>query len=205
MKTAFLVLAVLIAGFGVVVATRPSTLHVERSAAVKAPARVVYPLIADFHRWKSWSPWEKRDPAMQKTYSGPESGVGAGYAWKGNKDVGEGSMVITDAKPPEELHLKLDFFAPMKATNVTTFRLTEHAGTTIVVWSMDGESNFVAKAFGMFVDMDKMIGADFEAGLTAMTAQARADKVKADAAAAEAAAKAAAQPVPAPTEAGPDL
>lgn len=183
MKKVLLVLLVVVAGFAAFVATRAAKFHIERSIAIRAPDSVVYPLIASFHAWPTWSPWEKLDPSMTKAFSGPESGAGANYVWKGNNKVGEGSMTITSAKPPEQVVVRIDFLAPMKATNTATFDLKQHAGTTLVKWNMDGNNDFFGKAFSVFVDMDKMVGDDFEKGLAAMKAQAEANdkKIRAEA------------------------
>ncbi|WP_437758920.1 SRPBCC family protein [Sorangium sp. So ce1389] len=154
--------------FVIAVMTRPPTFRVERSATVAAPAEVVYAHVVDFHAWQGWSPWERLDPSMQKTYGGPASGTGASYAWSGNDDVGEGKMTITDAKQPSNVTIRLEFIKPIEATNTTTFAFAPAPGGTKVTWAMEGENSFIGKAFGMFMDMDKMIGADFERGLGAM-------------------------------------
>ncbi|XXX78258.1 SRPBCC family protein [Sorangium sp. So ce134] len=154
--------------FVIVVMTRPSTFRVERSATLAAPVDAVYAQVADFHAWQGWSPWEKLDPSMKKTFGGPESGVGASYAWSGNDDVGEGNMTITDAKQPSNVTIRLEFIKPFAATNTTTFTLAPAPGGTRVTWAMEGENSFLGKAFGIFMDMDEMIGADFEKGLGAM-------------------------------------
>jgi uncharacterized protein YndB with AHSA1/START domain len=192
-------LVVLIGGFAAFVATRPSTFHVERSATIKAPAEVVFGQVADFHKWQDWSPWEKLDPAMKKTYSGAPSGNGANYAWAGNDKVGEGDMTITAAQPNEKISIRLEFAKPWKAVNTTNITFKPAGDGTLVNWAMDGENNFMGKAFGLFMDMDQMIGSDFEKGLASLGTVAEADaKKKAE----EAAKLAAATPPPgAPTDA----
>ena len=164
-KKITLVVAVLIAAGLIYTATRPDTLHVERTAAIKAPAGRIYPLISDFHRWTAWSPYEKRDPAMKRTYSGPESGKGAVYQWEGNSEVGSGRMEITDASDPSEVVIKLDFIKPFEGHNVARFSMQPGGGATNVTWSMDGPTPFLGKVIGVFMNMDRMIGADFESGL----------------------------------------
>lgn len=154
--------------FVIVVMTQPSTFRVERSATVAAPSEAVYAQIVDFHAWQGWSPWEKLDPSMQKTYGGPASGTGASYAWSGDGEVGEGKMTITDAKQPSNVTIRLEFIKPFESTNTTTFTLVPAPGGTKVTWAMEGENSFLGKAFGIFMDMDKMVGADFEKGLGAM-------------------------------------
>jgi uncharacterized protein YndB with AHSA1/START domain len=155
----------LVALFVVVVATRPSTFHVERSARLDAPPNVVFPLINDFHQWPSWSPWEKLDPAMKREYSGSPQGTGAVYDWSGNDDVGVGSMRITDSQPPTRVTIALEFKEPWQATNTTLFSVAPEGDGSRVTWGMDGESNFMFKAIGLFMNMDEMVGKDFEAGL----------------------------------------
>src|SRR5262249_7146798 len=124
--------------------------------------------VNDFHAWPAWSPWEKLDPQMKKTFEGPASGVGAKYAWTGNDKVGEGRMTIEKSEKPSTVGIKLEFLKPFEATNATTFTFAPTAKGSKVTWAMDGENNFMAKAASLFMDMDKMIGGDFERGLTAM-------------------------------------
>ena len=124
--------------------------------------------VNDFHKWAAWSPWEKIDPNMKKTYEGSPAGNGAVYSWAGNKDVGEGRMTITDSKPGELVRIKLEFMKPWAATNATDFTFTPQGNQTGVKWTMSGDKNFMAKAFTLFMDMDKMIGNDFEKGLAQM-------------------------------------
>jgi hypothetical protein len=164
-KTIALVAAVLVAGVLIYAATRPDTLHVERTAAIKAPAGAIYPLISDFHNWTSWSPYEKRDPALKRTYSGSPSGKGAVYEWEGNSEVGSGRMEITDTSVPSKVVIKLDFIKPFEGHNVAQFTMEPSGAATNVTWSMDGPTPYLGKVIGIFMDMDHMIGGDFEAGL----------------------------------------
>jgi hypothetical protein len=189
-------LVVLIGGFAAFVATRPSTFHVDRSATVKATPEVVFGQVADFHKWQDWSPWEKLDPTMKKTYSGPASGNGAAYAWAGNDKVGEGDMTITAAQPNDKITIRLEFLKPWKAVNTATFTFKPAGDGTAVTWAMDGENNFMGKAFALFMNMDQMIGGDFEKGLAGLGTVSEAEAKKK----AEEAAKAAAAPPAAPTE-----
>ena len=176
MKTvliAVLALAGLAVAVVLVLASRkPDTFSVHRSATIKAPPEKIYPLIADFRNWGPWSPWEKKDPAMKRSFSGAESGKGATYAWEGNKDVGKGSMTLVDADPPKRVALNLDFEKPFEAHNRVTFALTPKGDTTEVVWSMDGPTPFIGKIMHVFIDMDRMVGSDFEAGLANLKAAA---------------------------------
>jgi uncharacterized protein YndB with AHSA1/START domain len=155
----------LVAILAAVVATRPSTFRVERSATAAAPPEAVYAQIADFHRWAAWSPWEKLDPGMKKDFAGPAVGQGAGYHWSGNDKVGEGRMTVTAATPGEQVVIQLEFLKPWASTSTTTFRLAPEGAGTRVTWSMEGHHDFMGKAFSLFMDMDKMIGSDFERGL----------------------------------------
>jgi len=154
------------------VASRPDTFRVERSASIAAPAEKIFPMIEDFHRWGPWSPYEKRDPAMKRTYSGAPSGPGAVYAWEGNRDIGKGRMEITDSSPPLKDTIKLDFFKPFEGHNIAEFTLEPKGDVTNVSWVMYGPVPFISKVMQVFVDMDNMIGKDFEAGLANLKAMA---------------------------------
>lgn len=178
MKKFFLGLLALVALFLAVVSTRPSTFHVERSSMIAASPEVVYDQVANFHNWAAWSPWEKLDPNMQKTFEGPEAGEGASYAWSGNKDVGQGKMTVTGAVPPNKLDIKLEFLAPWKSTNATTFAFDPSGDGTNVTWSMDGTHDFMGKAMSLFMNMDQMIGKDFEKGLGDLNGVALAEMQK---------------------------
>jgi len=177
MSKVLLVLVLLLGGAAAYVATRPDAYHVERSATVDAPAATVFSQIDDFSVWKEWSPWEKKDPAMKRTVSTPPSGVGATYAWEGNKEVGKGKMTITDSRPGERVAEKLEFIEPFQSTSGVTFTLAaESPTTTKVTWAMDGKHNFVSKAFSVIKPMDGMIGKDFEDGLANLKKVAEAKK-----------------------------
>jgi uncharacterized protein YndB with AHSA1/START domain len=171
------ILALIILALIILVSMRPATFHIERSRVIAAPPETLFGLLNDFHRWSAWSPWEKMDPQLQRTYTGAESGAGAVYAWAGNKKVGEGRMTILESRPNDSVKIKLEFLKPFTATNEANFKLSPEAGGTRVTWSMDGQHNFVMKAFGMLMDMDAMIGKDFEKGLENMDAAARGQAV----------------------------
>ena len=156
------------------IATRPAHFRIQRSGLINAPSAVVFPLIDDFHNWPKWSPWEKLDPGMKKTFSGAPAGTGASYSWVGNDKAGVGSMTITDSKPSELVSMKLEFIKPFAATNQATFALTPSGAGTQVVWSMEGDNGFVSKAFCLVMDMDKMVGKDFEEGLANLNRVAQA-------------------------------
>ena len=150
-------------------ATKPDTFQVQRSASMQAPPDKILLQINDFHNWASWSPWEKLDPAMRKTFSGSPSGKGSVYAWEGNSKVGAGRMEILQATP-NSVTIQLDFLRPFPGHNVAEFTLAPQSGATQVTWAMHGPSPFVSKVMQVFVSMDTLIGKDFEAGLANMKA-----------------------------------
>jgi hypothetical protein len=167
-------LAVLIVVFVIIVALRPANFSITRTAAISAPPPVVFALVNDFHRWRDWSPWENIDPALKRTYEGPPAGEGAIYSWVGNNKVGEGRMTITESRPPDRLLIKLEFLKPFAATNTTEFIFQPQGDQTVVTWTMSGKNNFMTKAFGLVMNMDKMIGGQFEQGLAQMKTVAEA-------------------------------
>jgi uncharacterized protein YndB with AHSA1/START domain len=167
-----LVLLVAVAAVLIYAATKPDTFRIQRAMSVNAPPEKVFALINDFRRWTVWSPWEKMDPALQRTYSGTASGQGAVYAWEGNRKVGAGRMEITDAPSPSKVTIKLDFLRPFEAHNVAEFTLEPKGDATTVTWAMHGPNLFVGKVMSIFVDMDRMIGKDFETGLANLKAAA---------------------------------
>ena len=179
-----------------VILTRPSTFHVERSITMAAPPENAFAQVNDFRAWPAWSPWEKLDPQMKRTHEGSPAGVGAKYAWVGNDQVGEGRMTIEKSEKPSIVGIKLEFLKPWEATSATTFTFAPTSQGSKVTWAMDGENNFMAKAASLFMDMDKMIGADFEKGLAAMKAAAEATPKAAPAAPAAPAAQPAASAAP---------
>lgn len=175
MKKVLIVVAVLVAGLVAYVMKRPSTFHIERSVVVAAPPQFVFAQVNDFHNWAHWSPWDKMDPTMKKTYGG-EPGAGSTYSWVGNDKVGEGKMTITDSVPNEKVVLKVEFLKPFAATNVVTLSFKPAADSTQTTWAMDGNSEgFFMKAFMAFGDMDGTLGKDFEQGLADLKLAAEAD------------------------------
>jgi len=162
-----IVLAIAIAIVLILASSKPDSFTVRRSAVVQAPAERIFPLVNDFHRWATWSPWENRDPALKRTFSGAESGKGAVYAWDGNKNVGSGRMEILNASSPSKITIKLDFFKPFEAHNTAEFTFLPEgdASATNVVWVMQGPSPFMSRVMQVFMNFDAMIGKDFEAGL----------------------------------------
>ena len=159
------VLVVAVAGLLIYAATKPDDFRVQRSIAMKAPPDKVMALVGDLRGWTAWSPYEKKDPAMQRTYGATTSGKGATYSWNGDKNVGSGSMEILDAPAPSRVTIKLDFTRPFEAHNMADFTLEPSNGGTQVSWSMTGPTPFFGKILHVFIDMDKMVGRDFEAGL----------------------------------------
>jgi len=159
------VLAVAIAVVLILAATKPDTLRVQRAITVKAPAEKIFPLINDFHQWRSWSPYEDRDPALKRTYSGAESGKGAVYAWEGNNNVGSGRMEILETSVPSKIRIKLDFFKPFEGHNTAEFTMLPQGDATSVTWLMQGPARFVTRVMQVFINLDNMIGKDFEVGL----------------------------------------
>jgi uncharacterized protein YndB with AHSA1/START domain len=168
-------LLVVVALLLVVIATRPSTFHVERSTQVAAPATLVYAQFASVKAFTAWMPWSDLDPTMKMEFSGPDTGVGASYSWVGNKQVGRGEMTVTETVPDSKVTYRLEFKEPMEATNTTTLALAPAGDGVRVTWSMEGNNNFVAKAFSLVMDMDKMIGPDFEKGLARLKARSEAE------------------------------
>ena len=172
LKIIGIIIVVVIAGVLIAAATRPDTFRVERTAVIKAPPEKVFPYINDFDRWIAWSPWEKKDPAMKRSFGATKSGKGAHYAWEGNSEVGQGSMTIADSVPPSRVALKLDFVKPFEAHNDVVFALKPEAGGTHVTWGMEGPVPYFAKIIHLFMNMDKMVGGDFETGLANLKAAA---------------------------------
>ena len=160
-----LVLAVGIAAVLAFAFTKPDTFRVERSLKVKAPADAIYPQVADFHRWTGWSPYENRDPGMKRTYGGAAAGKGATYAWDGNNNVGAGHMEILEASSPSKLRIKLDFERPFEGHNTAEFTMLPQGDATSVTWTMYGPAVFMSKVMQVFMNLDHMIGKDFEVGL----------------------------------------
>jgi hypothetical protein len=166
-RKVLLAILVLIAGLVLVIQSRPSAYHIERSVVVQAPAPAVYAHVADFHQWNAWSPWDKFDPAMKKDYAGDPGAVGSSYQWAGNDKVGEGKMTITKIDPPQSAVVDLEFVKPFASSCTSGFAFAPEGAGTKVTWWMDGKSTFMTKAMSLFGgDMDKMVGPDFERGLT---------------------------------------
>lgn len=164
----FIGLAVIVIVFGVVVALRPSEFRVERAATIAAPPPVVFAQVNDFRKWDAWSPYARRDPAMKKSFAGAPAGVGAVYTWSGNHAVGEGRTTIIESRPHDLIRIKLEFVRPFAATNTAEFTFRPEGERTAVTWSLAGRNSFMGKAVGLFMNMDRMVGRDFEKGLAQM-------------------------------------
>jgi len=160
-----IVLAVAIAAILILAATKPDTFRIERRAVINAPAERIFSVLSDFHQWGGWSPWETKDPDMKRNFSGAERGRGAVYGWEGDKNVGTGRMEILEANAPSKLAIKLDFFKPFEAHNTAEFTMLPQGNATNVHWVMHGPATFMSKVMGVFMNFDKMVGKDFEAGL----------------------------------------
>jgi uncharacterized protein YndB with AHSA1/START domain len=172
---ALIVVAVLVAGIGIVLAvaaTKPDSFRVHRTTTIKAPPEKIFPLINDFRQWSMWSPYEHRDPAMKRTFGSNTAGKGAVYEWDGDRNVGAGRITITDASPPSKVMIDLDMLRPFAVSNKVEFTLVRHGDSTAVTWEMQGGVPYFAKIIHMFIDMDRMVGGDFEAGLASLKANA---------------------------------
>lgn len=152
----------------IIVATRPADFRITRTATMPAPPAVVFAQVNDFHKWEAWSPWAKLDPACKYSYEGPAAGTGAIFTWSGNNKVGEGRMTILESRPDDLIRIKLEFLKPFKATSTSEFTFQPQGNQTVVTWSMYGKNNFMAKAMGLIMNCDKMVGGDFEKGLASL-------------------------------------
>lgn len=172
LASVLIVVALLVVMLLVVVALRPAAFRIERSRVITASPQTLFEQIDDLHQWHQWSPWARRDPAMQVDYVGATRGPGAEYHWSGNREVGKGSMIISDSRPGELVRMQLEFLEPFRASNIAEFALRPETGGTRVVWSMSGRNGFVGKLMGLVFDMDTMLGKDFDQGLAALKARA---------------------------------
>jgi uncharacterized protein YndB with AHSA1/START domain len=170
LKVIVLTITVLIATLLIYTAIQPDAFLVQRTASINAPPDKVFGLINDFHAWASWSPWEKKDPAMKKTHGGAPQGTGAVLEWDGNNDVGMGRMEVLESVPASQIRIQLDFFKPFEAHNQAEFTLIAKDASTEITWAMYGPQPFMMKVMDLVMDMDKMVGKDFEAGLANLKA-----------------------------------
>ena len=165
LKIIVIAILLLVAGLLIYAATKPDAFRIERSTTIKAPPEKVFALINDFHQWEAWSPWEKIDPAIKRTYRGPGSGAGAVYEWAGNKDIGQGRMEIVESTAASKISLKLDFVTPFEAHNFVDFTLLPQGDGTKVTQAMYGPSPYISKLMTIFFSMEKMVGSKYEEGL----------------------------------------
>jgi len=167
-KKILLVLVVVVAVLTGLAAMQPSHFQITRSMTMAASPAAVFAQVNDFHNWEAWSPWAKMDPNAKNNFEGPDAGEGAKFSWAGNDKVGEGKMTIVESKPNDLVKIKLEFLKPMTCTNDTLFTFKPEGDKTLMTWTMSGENGLIAKAFHLFMNVDKMVGADFEKGLTSI-------------------------------------
>jgi hypothetical protein len=165
LKRLLIGLVLLVVAFATVVWFQPDDYRLTRQTVIAAPAAAVFAQVNDLKKWDDWSPWAKLDPNAKVTFSGPQSGPGASFAWDGNDKVGAGTMSITESKPNQRIATRTDFTRPFSGTSNADFVFSESAGQTNVIWSMSGRQNFIGKAMCLFMPMEKMLGPDFERGL----------------------------------------
>ncbi|WP_313914983.1 SRPBCC family protein [Tahibacter sp.] len=168
----FWVIVVAVAGLLITAAFRPDSFRIERRIRIGAAPDTIFALIDDFRRWTAWSPWENRDPALKRDYSGPASGRDSAYAWEGNSKVGKGRMQIVESTPYSRIRIQLDFLKPFEAHNTAEFALQPDGDSTDVVWAMYGPQPYLSKLMGLVVSMDTLVGKDFESGLANLKARA---------------------------------
>jgi hypothetical protein len=165
LKVILLAVVAVVVVFAVIVAMRPSDFRVARSARIAAPPDVVFAQVNDLHKWEAWSPWAKIDPAAKTSYAGPAAGTGASFAWSGNNNLGEGRMTISESRPSDLIRFSLEFLRPFKGNSTAEFTFKPDGNETVVTWAMSGKNHFIAKAIGLFINCDKMVGCQFEKGL----------------------------------------
>jgi hypothetical protein len=162
---AIFAMILIIAGIFIVAATKPDTFRIERSATIDTTPTKLFAFINELSRWQEWSPWEKLDPNVKRSPSGPLKGLGAIYAWEGNNKVGSGRMEIIESKSPSKVVMKLDFFKPFEAHNTAEFTLLKKGTVTEITWAMYGPQPYKNKVVGMLIDTERMVGKQFEEGL----------------------------------------
>ena len=172
LKIILIAIPILLVIFIIIVAMQPSSYRVTRSLAIAAPPGSLFPHMNDLKKWETWNPWGKADPNMKLTYGGSTSGVGASYSWVGNGEVGEGRATITESRPSESVRYKMEFYKPMSATSEMEFTFKPQGNQTAVTVTVTGDKNFMAKAFCLFMSMDKMMGGKFERALAELKATA---------------------------------
>jgi hypothetical protein len=178
LKIILLLVAVIIVAFLIIVALQPSDFRVSRSATIVAPPAAIFPHVNELKKWDAWSPWMKLDPNAKSTFEGPLAGKGAAMSWAGNNQVGEGKMTITESRPNELVQFHLEFYKPMTGTSDAEFTFKPEGNRTTVTWTMTGKNNFIGKAMCLVMNMDKMVGGQFEQGLASMKEIAEAETRK---------------------------
>lgn len=176
LKKILLILATIVVIILVVAAFQPDEFRVTRSTTIAAAPATVFAEVNDFRRWQAWSPWEKLDPAMKRSFDGPAAGVGAIYGWDGNNEVGAGRMTLTDSRPGELVRVRLEFLKPMEAQSTAEFTFRPEGNGTAVTWTMFGKNHYLAKVMCLFMNMDKMLGTQFEQGFASLKAVVEAKK-----------------------------
>lgn len=174
-----LIVAALVFVVAALIAALPTEFRITRSITIDAPPSKVFEQVNDFHKWEAWSPWAKLDRAVKNSFEGPSAGTGAIFKWSGNDKIGEGDMTLTQSQPSERIKIKLHFSRPMEDTSDTEFTFTAKGEQTVVTWTMTGHKNYMSKAVCLFMNLDKMVGGDFEEGLKSMKAVAEAKKTDA--------------------------
>jgi len=169
-KTILLSIGAVVVAFLIYASTRPGTSHIERTVRIHAAPEAIYPYMSDFRRGELWVPYEKKDPGMKRTFSGADKGKGSIYEFAGNREVGEGRLEIIEAVEPTRVVMTLDMVEPMKAHNIVEYTITPAGDGSDVAWAMSGTCNYVGKVVGIFINVDKMVGDDFEAGLASLKA-----------------------------------
>ena len=175
-KTVFAGIAIVFGGVLIYGAFKPGSFHVQRTVTINAPPDRIFPLINDFHNWPQWSPYEKLDPNLRRSFSGPANGQGATYEWEGNARAGKGRMEITQSVPPSKVAIRLDFIKPIEGHDDVEFGLQPNGNSTNVTWEMSGRLTFPGRVMTIFVSMDSIMGGDFENGLAKMKAAAEKSK-----------------------------
>ena len=168
------VFVLLAAALLIIAALRPADFHVVRSATIAAPAATIFDQVNDLHQWQKFSPWAALDPSAKIAFEGPHAGVGAAFTWAGNSQIGTGRMTLTENRPAEFVRFRLDFVKPMAGTSTTEFTFKPAGGQTVVSWSMSGKNNLIARLMCLVVNMDKVLGGQFEKGLASLKAQSEA-------------------------------
>lgn len=154
--------------FLIVVALQPSDFHVKRSATLAASPAALFERVNNHHKFNEWNPFLKMDPNVKNTYAGPDTGVGAACSWDGNKDIGAGTATIVESKPNELVRMRMDWKRPMEGVATVDFTFKPDGEKTLVTWAMYGKNNFIGKLVSLFMDCDKMVGPQFEEGLTSL-------------------------------------